>query len=374
MKLSQLMVALDLCRCTHSQGTSLAILRSLLALGIALLISSTPAPAAEKPWTIGPRTLPSPAHASEKLRQVLNEAPTPDIKAAKAAVPTTVEGWKALVAKEDGVNALVVKKAAEQTGITVQEDRVNGVRVYRVTPPTIAPEHRHQLFVHIHGGAFIKNGGLAGAGEAIVIASYLGMPVLSIDYRMPPDHPAPAARDDIVTVWGELMKNRPANTTALGGTSAGANLSLVATLRLKELGLPLPAALFIGTPGADLAKRGDTKFLNEGVDRNLVSWEAEPALAVKLYAGGKSYDDPYLSPLYADVRGLPPSYLITGTRDLMLSDTVLMHRKLRRAGVEADLHVYEGHSHADYVILYDTPESKEHFAELKAFLTRHLAK
>jgi acetyl esterase/lipase len=76
----------------------------------------------------------------------------------------------------------------------------------------------------------------------------------------------------------------------------------------------------------------------------------------------------------ADVRGFPPSYLITGTRDLLLSDTVLMHSKLRRAGVEADLHVYEGHSHADYAILYDTPEAKENFAELKAFLTRHLKK
>ncbi|MHC4647211.1 MAG: alpha/beta hydrolase, partial [Planctomycetota bacterium] len=81
---------------------------------------------------------------------------------------------------------------------------------------------------------------------------------------------------------------------------------------------------------------------------------------------------PYVSPVYGDFENFPPSYLITGTRDLMLSDTVRVHRKLRRAGVEADLHVYEGQSHADYLMVWNAPESDEHFAELNAFLVKHL--
>jgi epsilon-lactone hydrolase len=200
----------------------------------------------------------------------------------------------------------------------------------------------------------------------------MGIPVISVDYRMAPDHPAPAAMDDIVAVWQEVIKDKKANAVALGGTSAGANLTLVSTLRMKELGLDLPGALFVGTPPAFLDKTGDMRYINEGIDRYLVTWDAEPAAAIAMYVGDKSYKDPYISPFYGDFKGFPPAYLITGTRDLMLSDTALIHRKLRRAAVEADLHVYEGHSHGDYVLQFNAPEATEHLNELNAFLLRHL--
>ena len=93
---------------------------------------------------------------------------------------------------------------------------------------------------------------------------------------------------------------------------------------------------------------------------------------MSLYAAGHSYEDPHLSPIYGDFSGFTPSYLISGTRDLMLSDTVRVHRKLRRAGVVADLHVYEGMAHAEYAALVGTPELTEHYAELDRFLRRHL--
>ncbi|MCA9055673.1 MAG: alpha/beta hydrolase fold domain-containing protein, partial [Planctomycetaceae bacterium] len=80
------------------------------------------------------------------------------------------------------------------------------------------------------------------------------------------------------------------------------------------------------------------------------------------------------SPVYGDVSGFPPTYLISGTRDLLLSDTVIMHRMLRKAGVPAELHVYEGMSHADYAFDANLPESKEHFRELNAFLSKTLVK
>jgi acetyl esterase/lipase len=248
------------------------------------------------------------------------------------------------------------------------------VHVYRLTPPTVAPEHRDHLLVHVHGGGFVQGAGLAGTAEAIGLARAPGVLVLAVDYRMPPDHPAPAARDDVVAVWREVVKGRPAAATALGGTSAGANLALVATSKLKELGAPLPGALILGSPPVDLAKHGDSRFLNEGVDRRLVTWDGHVAAAVALYAGSIPLDDPGLSPIYGDLDGFPPSYLVTGTRDLLLSDTVLVHRKLRRAGVEADLNVYEGQSHADFVLAWDTPEAREHLREVDAFLVRHLAR
>jgi acetyl esterase/lipase len=137
---------------------------------------------------------------------------------------------------------------------------------------------------------------------------------------------------------------------------------------LKDLGLPLPGALYVGTPSVDLALTGDSRFLNEGVDRILLTWSGFGEAAVTLYAGELGLKHHYVSPILGGFSDFPPSYLISGTRDLLLSDTVRAHRALRRAGVEADLHVYEGQSHADYIVVMNAPESHEHYAELNAFL------
>ncbi len=129
----------------------------------------------------------------------------------------------------------------------------------------------------------------------------------------------------------------------------------------------------LGAPAVDMNKTGDSRFLNDGVDHSL-AWDGVAAEAVKIDANGHDYAEPYLSPIRGDVAGFPPTYLISGTRDLLLSDTVLIHAKLRRAGVRADLHVYEGFAHADFLKLYATPEGEQHFAELNAFLIDNLAK
>jgi acetyl esterase/lipase len=325
----------------------------------------TPDPGA---WSIGPRTLPPPAGASEQLREILAGTPTP----VPPVVPTTKAEWLAAVDTTNRERAAIGRAGAAKLNVSVEPDTIAGVRVNRILPRETAPEHREHLFVHVHGGAFIFGAGQAGIGEAVEIAAFIRMPVISGDYRMPPDHPAPAAMEDVVAVWREVIKNRAAANTVLGGTSAGANLTLVSTLRLKDLGAELPGALFVGTPPADLAKHGDMRFINDGVDRELVSWDGMPRTAMAAYAAGKSYEDPYLSPIFGDFRGFPATYLISGTRDLMLSDTVRVHRKLRQAGVDADLHVYEGIAHAEYAQLVGTPEVDEHYAELKAFLVDHL--
>ncbi|MHC4714127.1 MAG: alpha/beta hydrolase fold domain-containing protein, partial [Planctomycetota bacterium] len=193
----------------------------------------------------------------------------------------------------------------------------------------------------------------------MLIAGNLKIPVLSIDYRMPPPHPAPAAMEDVIAVWKKLLEDRSALSMAMGGTSAGAGLTMSSVQRMVELGIEPPKALFLGTPGADVTRTGDSRYINEGIDQSLVAWEA-----LKLYAGEYDHKHPYVSPIYGDFGGFPPSYLISGTRDLMLSDTVRTHRELRRAGVEAELHVYEGQSHAEYLIVMNAPESHEHFVEL----------
>jgi acetyl esterase/lipase len=366
-------------------GIAVLVVCSVLALGIGKrqkAESFTPATtqAAQKAeitiqggvWEIGPRTLPAPVDVSDAFRESLLNTPAPDVKATRSQVPETIEQWEAMIRTLDEKMATTARKLAHSLSVKVQRNTIAGVNVYRVTPPEVAPEHKSHLFFHVHGGAYILNGGEAGTFEAVLIANHLKIPVVSIDYRMPPKHPAPAAMEDVVAVWKELLTKMPPTSMAMGGTSAGAGLTMASVQRFKELGLSLPRALLLGTPGADAGKVGDSRYINEGIDTGLVTWDGLVDGAIRMYVANYDLKHPYVSPVYGDFKGFPPSYLISGTRDLMLSDTVRVHRKLRRAGVEADLHVYEGQSHADYLKIMNAPESYEHFAELNAFLLKHL--
>jgi epsilon-lactone hydrolase len=161
---------------------------------------------------------------------------------------------------------------------------------------------------------------------------------------------------------------------AIVGTSTGGGMTLAMILRAKQEGLALPAAIAPGTPWSDLTETGDSYKTNEWLDNVLVSYSGYLSHAAALYANGHDMKDPQLSPIYGDFHGFPPAILTTGTRDLFLSNTVRTHRKLREAGVEAYLQVFEGFSHAQYLFDPTAPETKEAFEEITAFFDRHLAK
>ena len=169
----------------------------------------------------------------------------------------------------------------------------------------------------------------------------------------------------------ELVCKREASSTAIGGNSAGGNLALVSVLKMKELKLPSPAVVVASTPWSDLDETGDSYFTNEGIDRMLVTEEGLLAAAAKLYANGADLKQPLISPVYADFAGFPPTILFTGTRDLFLSGTVGTHRSMREAGVDAELHVFEGMSHGGWM-LQDFPESRAFTSEVAVFLKRHM--
>ena len=331
--------------------------------------ASSPAFVPAGTWALGSRTLPAPAGASDALRESIAGAPEPDVAASAQFAPASREEWDAILTERSQQGAGVL---AELPGVTVEQADIDGVVVRHVRPADVRPEHAAHLFVHVHGGAYVFGGGDATVSEAALIATRVGIPVVSIDYRMPPEHPFPGSVDDVVTVYEQLLTERPATALALGGTSAGGGLALAATHKFKELGLDVPGAIFAGTPWSDLTKTGDTQFTNEDIDRILVGYDGLLSASARLYAGDYDLKNPLLSPLYGDFQGFPPTYLVTGTRDLFLSDVVRTHRKLREAGVVADLNVYEGVSHADYLVMPTSPESQQVFAELGVFLRQHL--
>ena len=316
------------------------------------------------------RDIPVPTTASPAA-QVLIGAPLSPIWNAH---PKSTEEWKALVAERASVANKIIPVLRQRFGVTSEPTVIGGVKAFVLTPDNIPEANRSRVLVHVHGGGYVLSPGEAGTGEGIMMAGTARMKVISIDYRMPPDFPYPAAMDDAMAVWKEVVKANDAKKTAIFGTSTGGGMTLAMVLRAIKEGLPLPAAIAPGTPWSDLTESGDTYLANEMLDNVLVSYRGWLGDAAKLYANGTDLKDPMLSPIYGDFHGFPPAILTTGTRDLFLSNTVRTHRKLRDAGIEAQLIVFEGLSHAQYLFDPAMPESKDHFTELTAFFDRHLEK
>ncbi len=262
----------------------------------------------------------------------------------------------------------------KRLGVTMVRSNIDGVRVYTLTPDEIAPENRNRVLLHEHGGCYVLFPGETGATEAAMMAGFGHIKVVMPDYRMPPEAYFPAPIDDSITVYKSLMKTTDPKNIGVFGTSAGGALTLELVLRAKQLGLPLPGALASGTPMSDAVMVGDSFYTNKLVDNVLVSPTGFCQAATVVYAKGHDLKDPLISPVYGDMHGFPPTILTTGTRDLLLSNTVRVHRALHRAGVEADLEVYEGQSHAQYQFDDRVPESKEAFTEIATFFDRHLGK
>jgi acetyl esterase/lipase len=336
-----------------------------------LLVVSVSAIAASN-WQVKEREVPVPAGASDQIKAEIAAAAQPDPGVMRAFKPATEEQWRALIAQHGKDQEVSLDELGKRLKVTITRDEIAGVKVHRVMPTELPAENSKRLFIYLHGGAYVFRGGDAGVPEGALIAAFTHIPVISIDYRMPPDHPHPSAVEDVAAVYRQLLKTHTPAAIGMGGTSAGGGLTLAGVHYFKSMELPVPGALYLGTPWADLTKTGDTLYTNDGIDRVLVTYDGLLSAAALLYADGEDLKHPLLSPVYGDFDGFPPTFLVTGTRDLFLSDTVRTHRKLRVAGVLADLNVYEGISHAEYAFVAGSPEWQQTYGELSAFLARHL--
>ncbi len=317
------------------------------------------------------RTIPAPTTVSPELRKVI----ALPLRSTMNLVPKTSEEWRSLVASESQRHKPVLAQLRSLFPVDIQSELKAGVKTYTVTPETIAEENANRILVHLHGGGYVFNSGEAGLGEAILMAYYGKIKVVSVDYRMPPDFPFPAALDDAVMVYNEIIKTYKPSNTGIFGTSAGGGLTAATVLKLRELNIAPPGAVGLGTPWADLTRTGDTLFTNEYIDDVLITYEGFLDACAKLYTGSHNMKDPLISPVYGDfTKGFPATILTSGTRDMLLSDTVRMHRKLRQAGVEADLQIFEGMSHAQYILVFTSPESREAFQGIARFFGNHLGK
>ncbi|MGA2713804.1 MAG: alpha/beta hydrolase [Bryobacteraceae bacterium] len=341
-----------------------------LASGLVLVttvIAQTPAPG---PREMPARTIPVPDTVSPQMQKLI-AAPLPP---AWNVIPKTAAEWKQQVDAGAAAAMQTLPALRKELGVAVEPMTIGGVKAFIVTPQNIPPENRNRLLIHVHGGCYVSFPGESGTTEAIFMAGFGHFKIISVDYRMPPDHPYPAGLDDAMTVWKAAVKMAEPKNMAIFGSSAGGALTLSMVLRAKQEKLPLPAAIAPGTPMADLTNAGDSFHTNAMLDNVLVAPDASCDKRAELYTNGHDLKDPLLSPIYGDMHGFPPAILTTGTRDLLLSNTVRVHRKLRQAGVEAVLQVFEGQSHAQYYRDVSAPETREAFEEIARFLDKHLGK
>lgn len=292
-----------------------------------------------------------PAHLSDRARAFLARPVPPGAYPADA----DVAGWLAFV---DAADAALRGRFTEVEDLAVERTEIGGVPTYTFQPPGVPPDA--PVYLDLHGGALVLGGGelcrLMAAGPAATKRLLTWAP----DYRMPPLHPYPVPLEDCLAVYEALLAVRDPADVFVGGTSAGGNLAAALVVRARDAGLPLPAGLVLLSPELDLSESGDSFRTNLGVD--IMGSLTAPS---RLYAAGRDLADPAVSPLFADVTGFPPTFLQCGTRDLFLSNTVRMHRKLRAAGVDAVLHVFEAMPHGGFA---GAPEDRELAGEVAAFL------
>ncbi|MFL5154926.1 MAG: alpha/beta hydrolase [Microvirga sp.] len=348
-----------------------AVIGAICVAGVAAYAPGAIAqPASNGGFEVPTRSLPVPDTVSPQVQKLI-AAP---LRPGWNVLPKTGEEWKPV--SEAGAAGTIrnLPGLTERLKVRIEKTTIDGVRAFIVTPETIAPENRERVLIHMHGGCYVLNGGEAGLPEAMLMAAFGRAKVISVDYRMPPEAYFPAALDDGMTVWKATLKNTDPGRVAIFGTSAGGALVLEMALKAKQDGVPMPGAIASGTPMSDVTKAGDTFYTNEMIDNVLVSRDGFCDAGTKVYAAGRDLKDPLLSPVYGDMAGFPPTILTSGTRDLLLSNTVRVHRKLRQAGVDSILQVYEGQSHAHYLRDDTAPETKEVFAEIAAFFDKHMKK
>jgi epsilon-lactone hydrolase len=255
--------------------------------------------------------------------------------------------------------------------VRVEPKTLGGVHCDVITPLSIPASKRGRVLINVHGGGFVTGSG--SLVEGIPIAYLTKTTVVSVYYHLAPEHPFPAAVDDTVAVYKALLKTHQARNMALFGTSAGAILTGEVAVKLKLLGLPLPAALGFFSGTGDLSQAGDTQALYTiwGFRGYLEPPTGGPLISE--YVGGANPRDPVLSPLYADLRGMPPTLFITSTRDLLLSGTTILDRAFLRAGDRTQLVVFEALPHAFWYD-YHLPETREALGLMARFFDAHVGR
>ncbi len=273
-------------------------------------------------------------------------------------------------------------QASEKRGIEVSEARlkilqptvtqrvIGGVNVYEVRPKGYHDDGT--VLMDVHGGGFVGGSARSELGGAATMAQASGKRIIDVDYTVAPRGNWRMVTDQVAAVYkGLLDEGIKAKHIGMMGGSAGGNIIAATTLKIRDRGLPMPAALLLISPMSDFTEGGDTRTTLKDADPALHAEQVRPGLDA--YADPADQKNAYVSPVYGDfTKGYPPVLIQGGTKEWLLSDMVRLHRAIKEAGGNSDLEIYEGMPHGFPGLMGDAPEGKEALAEELAFLKRYL--
>jgi acetyl esterase/lipase len=306
------------------------------------------------------------AHAS--VRRMIVDRPF-------AGGPTPDQDIRAFRQHQDqNAKKLFLDPLLRRYAVKIRHDQIAGVNVDVVTPAgSIAPRNRHRLLLNLHGGGFVAGGGIGGQIESVPISATMGITVITIDYREGPEFAFPAASEDVAAVYGAMLKKYRPLEIGIYGCSAGGILTgeTVAWLRAHHMPRPGAIGIFCASLGPIFA--GDSGYLAGPLNGEPPARGngAPPSIG---YLAHASLTDPLAYPQASKtvLKAFPPTLFVTALRAFELSAAVNSHRMLVDAGVDAELHVWDGLGHAFFVD-GELPESREVYRVVGRFFDKHLA-
>ncbi len=347
-------------RATHGHpGASLALFLS------AVLLAACTGQAPDEPplWTYVPETISPEWGAFVAERGAGRDRPMP--------APGDIEGWTAVQAATDAAKEPAADEKAAAFDVTYRETEIGGIPVIEVTPAELVSADK--IAVYLHGGAYVINSAKGVIESAMLFASQTGIRVIAVDYTLAPHSRWQATTDDIVGVFTALAEQGfTAGDIVLFGDSAGGGLAAGVTLKMRDLGMDMPAALVLWSPWADISETGDTYVTLRDAEP-FFTYEDVLGPAALAYADAEDQKNPYVSPVYGDFApGFPPTLIQGGTREIFLSNFVRLYQALDQAGQTVKLDVYEGMPHVFVPSRPESAESQAAIAKVRTWVSEYL--
>jgi len=317
---------------------------------------------------IGDLAVPASDFASDAARRELARLRKLKPLYVEAAASGDVATLRRLLDEHEAKPALA--RARALFPVEVEAATFGGVPADVVTPAGgVALENEGRVLVNLHGGGFFAGAGARALLEAVPIAAVGRIKVVTLDYRLAPEHLFPAASEDIAAAYQALLKDHRPEAVGLYGCSAGATLSAEAVAWFQSHGLPRPGAIAMVCGNAARMGQGDSA----GLGRELGVVSSTPS-NMRWYFDGSDPRDPLVSPCAspAVMAQFPPTLLVSASRDFFLSHSAYMHLQLVKAGVPAELCVWDGLWHG-FVWSPELPESRDAYGIIARFFARHLA-
>jgi acetyl esterase/lipase len=328
-----------------------------------------------------PAELISPSQAETPVRAYIPMTISPEARAIyvayqafimspRPAPPETLADFDLMYENAEKSSLAASEARVTQLQPTIAELRLNDSLVYEVKPKDYRDDGTAILFVH--GGGFVVGSAKSSVGEAAGIAALTGKRVYDVDYTVAPRGNWKIATDQVMNAYkGVLALGYDARCVGMIGGSAGASIVASTTLKIRDSGNPMPAALVLLCPMSDFTEGGDTRYTLMDADPALWAPQVRPGLDA--YAAPADQKNPYVSPVYGDFsKGYPPTLIQGGTKEFLVSDMVRLHRAIKRGGGVSDLELYEGMPHGFMGVMAEAPEGREARAEQLAFWDRYL--